>query len=145
MVLHDGRDCGVDTPHAMVVLDEPQRLRHIRATAHRLPFDSHFAVSGMRIFGHADGTPPKQTTPQAERIDELTVRLTWQPMDDAQGCNVRYGSAPHRLYRSWLVYGVDTIELRTLNAGQELWFCVDSFNASGVTLGDVQRLDEGSV
>ena len=39
-------------------------------------------------------------------------------IENAQGCNVRYGIAPDKLYQSWLVYDADEVTLSTLMAGQ---------------------------
>lgn len=56
---------------------------------------------------------------------------------DAQGCNIRYGIAPDKLYQSWLVYGVQELDLSTLMAGQDCYLRVDSFNENGITEGSL--------
>ena len=58
-----------------------------------------------------------------------------------QGCNVRYGVAPDKLYLSWLVYDTDEVTLSTLTAGQEYYVCVDSFNENGITPGKTFKLE----
>ncbi|SDY66497.1 family 43 glycosylhydrolase [Herbiconiux ginsengi] len=133
--LYDGRDSGDDRPHATIVLDAPRPLRHVRVQAHRLPFDGVFAVSGLRVFGRAPGTPPTAVVPQATRVDPLMARLTWSRSAGAIGYNVRYGAAPDALYRSWLVYDREALDVPSLNADEDTWFAVDSFNGAGVTLG----------
>jgi hypothetical protein len=41
------------------------------------------------------------------------------------------------LYRSWLVYDRNELDVPSLNAGEEdTWFAVDAFNGAGVTLGE---------
>jgi hypothetical protein len=131
----DTRGTDRDAPHAFVVLDEPRRLRHVRVTAGRLPFDGHFAVSGLRLFGRGNGTPPSPVTARVERVDARTARLDWDPADGAQGYNVRYGNHPSKLYHSWQVHEQTSLDLRALNAGQPYWFAVDAFNDNGVTPG----------
>jgi xylan 1,4-beta-xylosidase len=137
----DTRGTGRDAPHALAVLDEPRSLRYARVTAVRLPFDGHFAVSGLRVFGHGNGTPPPARTPRAARVDGRTVRLDWEPADGAHGYNIRYGNQPHKLYHSWLVHEQTSLDLRALNAGEPYWFAVDAFNENGVTAGPIVTPD----
>lgn len=69
----------------------------------------------------------------------MTVGL---PMiENAQGCNVRYGIAPDKLYQSWLVYDADEVTLSTLMAGQTYYVCVDSFNENGITTGKIIKME----
>lgn len=134
--LYDGRAAGVDRPHALIVLEEPRILRHIRVTAQSLPFDGAFAVSGLRVFGRGDGAVPSQVAAEVVRVDALTARLEWSAVPGAHGYNVRYGAAHDKLYRSWMVRGRTSLEVPSLNAGETTWFAVDSFNENGVTLGE---------
>lgn len=133
----DTRGTGRDAPHTFVTLDEPRPIRFVRVTAGRLPFDGHFAVSGLRLFGHGNGTPPPPVTPRVERVDGRTARLGWDAAAGAHGYNVRYGRDPRKLYHSWLVHEQTSLDLRSLNAGEPYWFAVDAFNENGVTLGPV--------
>ena len=68
-------------------------------------------------------------------------KISWQHIENAQGCNVRYGVAPDKLYLSWLVYDADEVTLSTLTAGQEYYVCVDSFNENGITPGKTFKLE----
>ncbi len=70
-------------------------------------------------------------------MDALDAKITWKHIANAQGCNIRYGVAPDRLYLSWL----DEVILSTLTAGQEYYVCVDSFNENGITPGKIFRLE----
>lgn len=69
----------------------------------------------------------------------MNALVQWQPLAemDAQGCNIRYGIAPDKLYQSWLVYGVKELDLSTLMAGQDYYLRVDSFNENGITEGSL--------
>lgn len=62
-------------------------------------------------------------------------------IENAQGCNVRYGIAPDKLYQSWLVYDADEVTLSTLMAGQTYYVCVDSFNENGITTGRIIKME----
>lgn len=66
--------------------------------------------------------------------------VRWAHLDDAQGCNVRHGIAPDKLYQSWLVYGADEVTLTTLVAGIPYFIRVHSFNENRITPGDVFQL-----
>jgi xylan 1,4-beta-xylosidase len=131
----DTRSSGTEQPHAFFVLDEPASARFVRVTAGAMPFDAPFAMSALRVFGHAGGALPAQTRVRTSRRDSRTVFLDWDGVQDAQGYNVRFGTAPDKLYHSWLVYEQTELTVPSLNAGVPYWFTVDSFNASGVTAG----------
>ena len=84
---------------------------------------------------------PAAAKAAAVRVDALDGKISWQHLDNAQGCNVRYGTAPDKLYHSWLVYDADEVTLSTLMAGQTYYICVDSFNENGITEGDVVKME----
>lgn len=75
------------------------------------------------------------------RVGPLDGKVSWQHLEDAQGCNVRYGIAPDKLYHSWLVYGADEVTLSTLIAGQSYYVRVDSFNENGITAGEIFKME----
>lgn len=77
----------------------------------------------------------------AHGFHALDATITWKHIENAQGCNVRYGAAPDKLYLSWLVYDTDEVTLSTLTAGQEYYVCVDSFNENGITPGKIFKLE----
>ena len=83
------------------------------------------------------------TAPDAKavRVDALDGKVSWQHIENAQGCNVRYGIAPDKLYQSWLVYDADEVTLSTLMAGQTYYICVDSFNENGITTGKIIKME----
>lgn len=114
--------------------------RYVRLTGGELPYDQPLRVSGLRVFGNGQGEKPAQAVATAERISDLDVIVRWDAIPGAQGCNIRYGIAPDKLYMSWLVYGVSEVKLSTLIKGQEYYICVDSFNENGITPGDTFSL-----
>lgn len=114
--------------------------RYVRLTGGKLPYNQPLRVSGLRIFGNGNGEKPDQTVATAERISDLDAMIRWEHVPNAQGCNVRYGIAPDKLYMSWLVYDANEVKISTLIKGQEYYVCVDSFNESGITPGKLFKI-----
>ena len=114
--------------------------RYVRLTGGALPYGQTLRVSGLRVFGIGDGPKPVQALATAERLGDLDAVIRWEPIPTAQGCNVRYGIAPDKLYMSWLVYDSNAVKLTTLIQGQDYYVCVDSFNENGITPGVVCKL-----
>ena len=114
--------------------------RLIRVTAGALPFGQVMRISGLRVFGNGSGAKCPAAQAKAERINDLEAMISWQPIENAQGCNVRYGIAPDKLYMSWMVYGAEEVKLTTLIKGQEYYVAVDSFNENGITPGEIIRM-----
>ena len=104
-----------------------------------LPYGQTLRISGLRIFGFGGGAAPAQAQATVHRTGPMNALVQWQPLAemDAQGCNIRYGIAPDKLYQSWLVYGVQELDLSTLMAGQDYYLRVDSFNENGITEGSL--------
>ena len=119
---------------------EGVRARFVRLTAGKLPYHQPLRVSGLRIFGNGSGERPAQAKASAQRIGDLDAMVRWEYIPGAQGCNIRYGIAPDKLYMSWLVYGADEVKLSTLIQGQDYYICVDSFNENGITPGEPFKL-----
>ena len=117
------------------------RARYIRVMGGELPYGQTLRISGLRVFGNGAGARPAAAKAAAVRVDALDGKISWQHLENAQGCNVRYGTAPDKLYHSWLVYGEDEVTLSTLMAGQTYYICVDSFNENGITEGDVVKME----
>ena len=114
--------------------------RYIRVVGGALPYGQALRIAGLRVFGHAGGAKPVPAKASAERRGDLDAVVRWEPIPDAQGCNIRYGTAPDKLYLSHLVYGASEAALSTLTAGQTYYIAVDSFNENGVTPGTVFAL-----
>ncbi len=116
---------------------EGLRARYIRVVGGELPYGQPLRISGLRVFGNGEGEKPAPAKASARRLNGLEAQVSWEPISDAQGCNVRYGVAPDKLYLSWLVYDAQEVRLTTLIAGQEYYVRVDSFNENGITPGAV--------
>lgn len=128
-------------PHAFVVLPTPRAGRYVRVTALSIPYGAPFSVSGLRIFGTAEGaSPAKARLISASRIDELSAAIKWEPSLGAHGYNVRFGIAPTKLYHSFQLFDQTSVKLTSLNAGVPYWVAVDSFGETGVTAGDTVEI-----
>lgn len=133
-----------DRSHAFLELPEGISARYIKVTAVELAYGQKFAISGLRVFGLDDGTKPDSVFSTAvEKIDTLTAKISWQAAFGATGYNVRYGIAPDKLYTSYLIYEITEVLLTALNEKTDYWYCIDSFNESGITEGSVARLSSG--
>ena len=137
----------VDALDLTGVAEVVQKLVHdklpliVRVTGGELPYGQALRISGLRVFGNGEGPKPAQAEAAGARVDALDAKITWQHIENAQGCNVRYGVAPDKLYLSWLVYDADEVTLSTLTAGQEYYVCVDSFSENGIMPGKTFKLE----
>ena len=139
-VLADKRQAETNLPHDYLELDGV-KLRYLRVTAEKLPYDEPFALSGLRVFGFGGcDAPAPLKEAKAERTDAMTAHLYWEPSEGAIGYNIRYGIAPDKLYLSHMVYGQNEVLLTMLNAAQTYYAAVDAFGEGGVTEGTVFRL-----
>lgn len=114
--------------------------RYVRVTVQSLPYGQVMRLSGLRVFGNGAAAPCPPARAEARRLNALEAQVRWQPIEGAQGCNVRYGIAPDKLYMSWLVYGKEEVILTTLIRGQEYYVAVDSFNSGGITPGEIIKV-----
>ncbi len=137
---HPVLDTRDDRPHAFVVLDTLFDGRFVRVTAGRLPFGAPFAVSGLRVFGLAEGDLPAAPVVEARRTGDLSAMIRWDPAAGARSYIVRYGTHPDKLYQSWQVRGACELDLRALNAGVSYWVAVDAVNEVGVVMGRTHAL-----
>jgi xylan 1,4-beta-xylosidase len=137
--LADRRNAESDLAHDFFVYEDGKQIRYIRVTGIEFPYGQAFKVSGLRVFGDGKGQKPAQTVVKARRIGPLDAIVRWNPVEGAQGYNVRYGTHPQKLYSSWLVYGQTHLRLSTLNKDAMYYVCVDSFNENGITSGVVQK------
>ena len=115
--------------------------RYVRVVGGELPYGQVLRVSGLRVFGNGNGEKPAPAQATAMCLGDLDAKVQWKPIPGSQGCNVRYGIAPDKLYQSWLVYDADEVTLSTLIKGQKYYICVDSFNENGITQGEVFALE----
>lgn len=125
-----------DRPNAYIELPQAKRLRYLRYE-HVYVAAANLAISDVRVFGNADGQPPR--TPGKLLVeresDTRNAVITWKPEKDATGYNILWGIAKDKLYQTYQVFAGEEnrLELRALTKGQSYYFAIEVFNESGVS------------
>ncbi len=139
-VLVDRRKNQQDMPHDYIELGELTKLRYLRLTnAGPVPANSKFAVSGLRVFGHGNGTPPTAAPviTATRQKDTRNMVVSWEPVADAQGVILRFGVNPDELHTHYQVIGENSVNLGCLNSDVTYYITADAYNESGKTAGAV--------
>jgi hypothetical protein len=125
-----------DRPNAYVELPRAVETRYIRYE-HGYVASHNLAIGDIRVFGTADGEPPRTPTGLAARRDRdaRNAFITWKPVKGAVAYNILWGIAPKKLYQTYQVFADSTqpLEIRALTVGQDYWFAIEAFNESGVS------------
>lgn len=126
-------------PHDYIELKSTLKARYIRLTNYHVP-DGKFALSGLRIFGKGNGKQSKAVSDFSavrDTTDARNVTLIWPKSPNAVGYNIRYGTAPDKLYLNYQVLDINTLTIHSLSRLQNYYFTIDSFNENGITKGKV--------
>lgn len=123
-----------DVPNDYVELAAPAAVRYIRYKNIHVPTPA-LAISGLRVFGIGQGkVPAKVKNFIVERkTDRRDAVLKWQAQSDCQGYHVYWGIAPDKLYNSWMVYGENSLLLKSLSVDQPYYFAIEAFNENGIS------------
>lgn len=132
--LVDRSDSYKDTPNDYVELASPQVVRYIRYKNVHVP-TPYLSISDIRVFGKGEGKAPESVKgfSAKRQTDCRNTKITWNQEKNCQGYNVLWGIAPDKLYHSWMVYGKNSLMLRSLNVGQHYYFSIEAFNENGVS------------
>jgi hypothetical protein len=133
-----------DRPNAYIELPEPVRTRYIRYE-HVHVATPNLAISDIRVFGNADGRPPRTPSGLAVRrdVDPRNAFVTWRAVPGVVGYNILWGIGPRKLYQTYQVFadGDEALEIRAFTAGQEYYFAIEAFDEVGVSrLSDPVRM-----
>ena len=133
-LLVDRKDSFKDVPNDYVELASPARVRYIRYRNIHVP-TPNLAISGLRVFGKGEGKVPSQVSNfTVNRMnDRRDASIKWEKKPGVQGYNVLWGIAPDKLYNSWMVYGQDFLNLKSLTVDQSYYFSIEAFNENGVS------------
>ena len=142
-MLLDTRSEGSDRAHRFWMPETMAEVRYLRLRDFTIPFGGVPAVSGLRVFGPAQGEVPERVSGvEHERsADGRNILLKWNAASGADGYNVRYGIAPEKLYNSWQVVDCSELDLSMVNAGQAYYIAVDSYGPGGVTPGEIFKVE----
>lgn len=141
-VVEDKRTATTDLTHDLVVNEAGVAARYLKLTVTQLAYGAPACVSGLRVFGTAQGNAPtKASNVCATRTNGMTMQVEWN--GDAIGYEILWGHAPDKLYHSYRVFGTQAQEVRALVASCPRYYLrVDAFNESGITQGDVVEVTE---
>ncbi|WP_111706827.1 family 43 glycosylhydrolase [Lutibacter citreus] len=126
-----------DAPHNYLQLKKPIKARYVKITNYHT-VSGKFAISDLRVFGNGQGNKPQfERTLVATRnkADRRQVKLNWNADKNAFGYNIRYGTAPEKLYLNYQVLKVDSLTIRSLSKLQKYYFTIDTFNENGIKKG----------
>jgi len=123
-----------DVPHDYVVLAKPITARFVKMVNIHMP-DGKFAIAGLRVFGKSSGANPgmvKNFVPLRGDSERRNVWLKWALNPNATGYTIYFGSDPHKLYNSVMVYSASEYYLNALEKNQSYYFQIEAFNESGI-------------
>ncbi|MFD2035947.1 family 43 glycosylhydrolase [Belliella marina] len=123
-----------DVPNDYVEITNPKQYRYVRYEHIHVP-TPHLAISGFRVFGKGAGKSPSEVKKFTveRKVDKRDVIITWESDPQAQGYNILWGIAPDKLYSSWMVYGENELDLKSLSIDQSYYFTIEAFNENGVS------------
>lgn len=125
-----------DVPHDYAELPEPIQARYIKLENIAMP-TGKFALSGLRVFGHGNGTSPqpvKDFIVLRTEKDKRSAFIKWRPVDDAFAYNIYYGTHPDKLYNSIMVHANNEYWMKSMDALSTYYFCITSVNENGESL-----------
>ena len=134
LILVDRQHNFKDVPNDYVELGTSQTVRYIRYKNIHVP-TPNLAISDLRVFGIGQGKAPATVQHFAvnRHTDKRDASITWDNQPGSQGYNILWGIAPDKLYNSWMVYGKNALELKSLAVDQTYYFSIESFNENGVS------------
>lgn len=129
----DKSDNDKDVAHDYIELARPLRARYVKVENLHMP-TGHFAMSGLRVFGTADGeapAAPRGLKVDRSKADPRDALISWKAADGAYGYNIYYGIAPDKLYNAITVLGDTFYDMRGLDRDSDYYFAVEALGESG--------------
>ena len=132
----DKRKAETDYSHDFIELEGGVSARYIRLTVEEVPYGAVPCVSGLRVFGKAEGTAPKAAENVGFALESpMDLTVSWEA-ENSVGAVVLWGYAPDKLYHSRMVYGGNEVKIGALVEGEPVYIRVDVFNEAGVAEGE---------
>lgn len=129
----DKGDSDRDCPHDYIELAEPLRARYLKYENVHMP-TGNVALSGLRVFGSAEGQAPakvKDLKVKRDRRDPRNAMISWRQADGAYGYNIYYGTTPGKLYNAITVLGATDYDFRGLDRDTDYYFTIEALGESG--------------
>lgn len=125
-----------DVPHDYIELEKPIQARYIKLENINIP-SGKFAISGLRVFGNANGTKPEAVKDfyvlRTEK-DKRSAWLKWSPVDNAYAYNIYFGTDPDKLYNSIMVHDANDYYYKGMDSKKTYYYKIEAINESGVSL-----------
>ena len=134
-VLADKSTNQTDVPHDYIELDKPVSARYIRLENVHMP-TGKFAISGLRVFGNANGNKPaavKGFTVLRTEKDKRNSWIRWNTVNDAYAYNIYLGTEPDKLYNSIMVYQANEYWYKGMDKEKPYYFCIEAINENGLS------------
>ena len=122
----------LDLHHDYNELPEPVRARYIKVTNVFTHDGACFSIKDLRIFGNPKAVrnvKVKKYMAVRNQDDRREADLLWEPVKGADGYIVRYGIERNKLYNSYIVYGKNSLHIRSLNTAPEYYYEIESFDS----------------
>ena len=144
-VIEDKSYARTDLSHDLVLREDGFKARLIRLTNIAVPYAQSPCVSGLRVFGRGYGAKPGIPSFSAAQTGELDMAVTIREQENTLGYNILFGSAPDKLYHSYMVFSAGEKRIGALVKGCHYFVRVDAFNESGITEGRCISLEKNDL
>lgn len=141
-VIENKSDAQTDLTHDLIVRENGISVRYLRLSNIAVAYEQLPCVSGLRVFGKANGEKPAVPKFTAQRTGDMDMDVTIEEADAAIGYNILFGSSPDKLYHNYMVFQAGTKGIGALIQGREYYVQVDAFNESGITHGTCVKLSK---
>ena len=125
----------LDVPHDYIELKQTLTTRYLKIeNVHSA--SGNFALMDFRVFGKSEGQTPVGVSKFAivrDKKDTRNAAIKWQAVAGAYGYNIRFGTAPDKLYNCITVYKTTSYDLRGLDKNTSYWFAIEALGESGVS------------
>ena len=134
-VLADKSNNSKDVPHDYVELVKPVKARYIKLENIHMP-TGKFAISGLRVFGHGNGSLPQHVEGfivlRTEK-DKRSAFIKWKPVDNAFAYNIYYGTDPDKLYTCIMVHSNNEYWMKSMDSKKTYYFQIEAINENGIS------------
>jgi xylan 1,4-beta-xylosidase len=134
-ILADKSANKTDVPHDYIELNQAVSARFIKLENLHMP-TGKFAISGLRVFGNANGSKPEPVKDflilRTEK-DKRSAWIKWRTSNDAYAYNIYLGIEPDKLYNSIMVYNTNEYWFKGMDKLKTYYFSIEAINESGVS------------